>query len=305
MNSFPFAKLHGCGNSFVVLERALVPWGKNDDLVRAQGLCSSSFGLGTDGLMMIESLDDTIINLTMLNPDGSLMGMCGNGIRCVYRYCADHGLIKASESQKFLVEGRVLECSSYNGGRSVRVNMGTPDFDPTKVPVTSPEPFINQSIEVFIEGQSVSLRGTCVSLGNPHFVCLFQSDSVPGAISPICNPLEVLGSWKSLGPAVEVHSRFPKRINVEFVKIVDSRTLEVKVWERGAGPTLACGTGACASAVVAIKLGAVSTHEPLEVRLPGGALQVEYQQDSGSLFMTGPAEYIAEGTFTVHSPLLN
>jgi len=265
-----FLKMQACGNDFVVAHT-------DHDVFSgmASRLMDRKFGVGADGLMLVQPITDGDFEIKMLNPDGSSMGMCGNGIRCVARYVVLQNLWTAEKKEiVFKVQGRKLKCTLEDAGQAVRVDMGIASFDPPSLPFRGSEEFINSEIKV---GDDL-FRATLLSLGNPHCV-IFVEDA------------EAI-NLQMLGPKIEHHEMFPERINVEFVQVLARDCLKVKVWERGAGATLACGTGACASLVAAVKNDLTS--RLATVSLPGGELQVEWGQDE-RVFLTGPAEEVFSG----------
>lgn len=270
-----FSKMEGCGNSFVVVfEKQASDRGW---AALAKRICDHGFGIGSDGLMLIRPSSSADFDVNMFNPDGSSMGMCGNGIRCVSRYLLLHGLSSpVTQNLSFNVEGRSISCEFKDSGRLVKVDMGEPSFSPEDLPVACQTEFVNQPISTLKK----SFMATCVSMGNPHCVIFDENaDQV---------------DLKSFGSQLENHQLFPKRTNVEFVKIINREHLGVYVWERGAGITLACGTGACASVVAGAKLGYCARN--CQVTLPGGKLEIFWDSDTNRVYLTGPAREICTGT---------
>ena len=275
MLEVPFWKLEGCGNSFIVIGgEASV--GQLSEFSRC--VCDPHFGIGADGLMVVRGrAGDRTLEIDMINPDGSPMGMCGNGIRCVVRYLylerwAPWG---TPSSFQFQVGPRRIECSTGDDGRTVRVVMGRPSLEPDDLPVISPHPIIDEPLG----HGGLDLLMTAVSMGNPHCVIFVpELDAIDLA---------------QHGPVLEHHPRFPQRVNVEFAQILSSDCIRVKVWERGAGPTLACGTGACATAVAAVITERAG--RSVRVELPGGELKVEWKDNQSDVVMTGPASEICRG----------
>lgn len=271
-----FSKLHGIGNSFIIIEEnelssSLSP---SDFALR---VCDSGFGIGADGVMIIEGMHRDLWKVSMWNPDGTSMGMCGNGIRCVYRFLVHRGHLDDSHTQdvQFLVDGkRNVTCSSVDGGLTVKVNMGAPEFSPTEIPV---DVIQDEVLDYPVVLGAETLNIWCVSMGNPHCV-LFDWG--------MAEPLEI-------GKQLEVHSLFPKRTNVECVEIHSLNSITVHVWERGAGATKACGTGACASVVAAVRAGLCEGE--VDVKLPGGRLIVEWDREINSVFLTGPTVLVCDG----------
>ena len=271
-----FTKMHGIGNDYVYVNC----FEETVDCPQeaAKFVSDRHFGIGSDGLILIKPSEKADFEMEMYNADGSRGNMCGNGIRCVAKYVYEHGLTTKTQIRVDTLSGvKELNLTIENEKVAlVRVNMGKPEFTAKKIPVISEkEQVIRQPIQV--AGNTYEM--TCVSMGNPHCV-VFIDD------------MDCLDMEKT-GPAFENHSCFPDRVNTEFVKIIDNHTLEMRVWERGSGETLACGTGACAVAAASIKNG--FTNDTVTVRLRGGELQIEWDQESGDIYMTGPAEEVFEG----------
>lgn len=278
--SLPFWKMHGAGNDFVVAEasEADLPWG-----ALAERVCDRHFGVGADGLILVLPSAVADRRMRMFNPDGSEAEMCGNGVRCFVKYVLDRGLVR-SDDGTMTVETlpgvlRAEAARSANGTvERVRVSMGVPDLRPATVGVDLDRdpPVLDFVLEA--EGQR---RLTLVSMGNPHAVELID---VPPAAFPVT----------TIGPAVERHPAFANRTNVEFVHVLDRTRIEMRVWERGAGETLACGSGACAAAVAARLHGLVD--DVVDVELPGGTLRIEWD-GAGEVFLSGPAVTVFESTW--------
>ena len=262
--------MHGLGNDFVVLDEFA---GFSDEPVFidsgvAVALAHRQFGIGCDQLLLVgpSRHSDAHARMEIWNPDGSRAEMCGNGIRAVALYLHDHGPAALRDQFSYAIETGAGLLSVSIQGRQVKVNMGPP-----RLVASAPER-LETSFGAFDFWE--------VSMGNPHAVIFVpQVDAVP------------LESW---GPVIEKHQRFVKRTNVEFVEVVSPSLIRVKVWERGAGATLACGTGACASAVASILAG--KTRQSMEVELPGGLLQLEWNRSADSpVWMTGPAVEVFTG----------
>ena len=237
------------------------------------------FGVGSDGLILINPSDKADFEMEMYNADGSRGEMCGNGIRCVAKYVYDYGLTdQTSISVETLGGIKYLDLTVKDGKAVlVKVDMGKPELSPEKIPVVSAgENVVDEPIDV--DGQNY--RMTCVSMGNPHAVVYVDCD-----VRDL--PLE------EIGPKFENHERFPNRVNTEFVRVLDRRTVEMRVWERGSGETLACGTGACAVAVSCVLNGL--TEDEVTVKLLGGDLQIKWDREKDTVFMTGPAEVVFDG----------
>ena len=277
-----FTKMHGCGNDYIYVDgtkEILTPQEK-PEVVRC--LSDRHFGIGGDGVIFINPSREADFEMEMYNMDGSRAEMCGNGIRCVAKFVYDKGLTdKTSISVISCGKIKYLTLSIENGKVStVRVNMGSPILKAKDIPVISDkEEVIGDEIEVAGE----TYKMTCVSMGNPHAVVFM--DEVAGL------PLE------KMGPLFENHVRFPKRINTEFVKVLDENTVEMRVWERGTGETLACGTGACATVVACVLNGL--TKEQVTVKLLGGNLQIQWDRESNLVYMTGPATTVFEGEIEI------
>ncbi len=277
-----FTKMHGCGNDYIYVDGAkeiLTPQEKPEVVRR---LSDRHFGIGGDGVIFINPSKEADFEMEMYNMDGSRAEMCGNGIRCVAKFVYDKGLTdKTSISVISCGKIKYLTLTVENGKVStVEVNMGSPILKAENIPVISDkEEVIGDEIEV--DGEIYKM--TCVSMGNPHAVVFM--DEVEGL------PLE------KMGPLFENHVRFPKRINTEFVKVLDENTVEMRVWERGTGETLACGTGACATVVACVLNGL--TKEQVTVKLLGGNLQIQWDRESNLVYMTGPATTVFEGEIEI------
>ena len=273
-----FTKMHGCGNDYIYVDGAkeCIPMEKKPELVRK--LSDRHFGIGGDGVIFINPSTETDFEMEMYNMDGSRAEMCGNGIRCVAKFVYDKGLTDQTKISVISC-GKVkyLDLTVIDGKVStVKVNMGSPILKAADIPVVSKkEKVISDEI---IVGDTV-YKMTCVSMGNPHAV-VFVED-VSGF------PLE------KIGPLFEKHVRFPNHTNTEFVKVLDEQTVEMRVWERGTGETLACGTGACATAVACVLNGL--TKEEVTVKLLGGNLQIKWDKAADLVYMTGPAVTVFEG----------
>lgn len=271
-----FTKMQGCGNDYIYIDctKSMI------DNVRetAVRLSDRHFGIGSDGLILIRPSDKADFMMDMYNNDGSSGKMCGNGIRCVAKYVYDKGLTDKTKLKIETLSGiKDLELTVEDGKvKSVTVDMGEPVLKADLIPVISDkEQLINEPVE--IGGRVYHI--TCISMGNPHAV-VFMDD------------VEKL-KLDTIGPVFETHPMFPERVNTEFVHILDRRHIKMRVWERGSGETLACGTGACASAVACV-LNGLTDHE-LKVSLLGGELDICYDEISDRVFMTGPAVTVFEG----------
>lgn len=299
-----FTKMHGCGNDYIYLEgiqvqtalqTALQTAGeKKAELVRR--LSDRHFGIGGDGVIFIHPVSEAMakelgqqvdFEMEMYNADGSRAEMCGNGIRCVAKYVYDRGLTdKQNISIVSCGKVKCLELSVEDGKVvSVKVNMGAPVLKAADIPVISEyEEVIEEALEV--NGENYKM--TCVSMGNPHAVIFVEDENILDGLDKFGE--EVVAGRGSL---IEKHSRFPKKTNVEFVKVLDRKTVQMRVWERGTGETLACGTGACAAAVACILNGL--TEEEITVKLLGGELNILWNREKNLVYMTGPAEIVFDG----------
>lgn len=271
--------MHGIGNDFVVVDGIKRPVSPQSLQTAAKQMCDRRFGVGADGVILVEQPSDSLFRMRMWNPDGSESEMCGNGVRCVARYLADEGV--AWPSIPVETGAGVLNLVIQPDGQ-VRVDMGLAILHPREIGMVGVDAdrFIDQAVSV----GDMTWKGTAVSMGNPHLV-IFHED-----VNSI--PLE---TW---GPALEHHPLFPNRTNVHFVQIVDREHLIQRTWERGAGPTLACGTGACASAVAGFLNNRCG--RSVDVSLPGGHLAIDYDE-SGRVFMTGPATRVFEGNWPTYA----
>ena len=275
-----FTKMHGLGNDYVYVncfEEKI----DNPQAV-ARFVSDRHFGIGSDGLIMINPSKTADFEMEMYNADGSRGEMCGNGIRCVAKYVYDYGLTDKTQISVETLGGiKYLDLTVEDGKVSlVKVDMGKPELEADLIPIISErEQVIDEPIEV--DGKEYHMTG--VSMGNPHAV--IYVDDVKGL------DLEKIGS------KFENHERFPKRINTEFVHCIDRQTVEMRVWERGSGETLACGTGACAVAVSSILNNLTDTQ--VTVKLLGGDLQIEWDREKDRVFMTGPATVVFDGVIDI------
>ncbi|SFB37250.1 diaminopimelate epimerase [Cohnella sp. OV330] len=273
-----FTKMHGLGNDFIVVHGE--PSLPADAAERAVKLCNRYFGIGADGLVYILPSERADFKMRIINSDGSEAEQCGNAIRCVAKYVYDNRLIdREAITIETLGAGVQPVQLEVEGGlvRRVRVDMGEPILNGLDVPTTiDANPVIGQSVE--IDGRE--FKFTAVSMGNPHAV-IYVDDAVGFD----------LAKW---GPKLETHPLFPRKINVEFAKVNSAEQVDMRVWERGAGPTLACGTGACATLVSSVLNGL--TGRSATISLAGGDLFIEWNEDNNRVYMTGPAEAVYTGT---------
>ena len=275
-----FTKMHGLGNDYVYVncfEEKI----DNPPAV-ARFVSDRHFGIGSDGLIMINPSKTADFEMEMYNADGSRGEMCGNGIRCVAKYVYDYGLTDKTQISVETLGGiKYLDLTVEDGKVSlVKVDMGKPELEADLIPIISErEQVIDEPIEV--DGKEYHMTG--VSMGYPHAV--IYVDDVKGL------------DLEKIGPKFENHERFPKRINTEFVHCIDRQTVEMRVWERGSGETLACGTGACAVAVSSILNNLTDTQ--VTVKLLGGDLQIEWDREKDRVFMTGPATVVFDGVIDI------
>ncbi|MGI6471732.1 MAG: diaminopimelate epimerase [Candidatus Methanomethylophilaceae archaeon] len=271
-----FLKYHGLGNDFVILDGTD---GRLEiDNEWCKWACDRNFGIGADGVLYVMPGKNTDITMRVINADGSEAEMCGNGIRCVAKYAYDYNIV---DKEKFLIHTLAGDLEALvslgEDGRvsTVTVDMGAPVLDGRSVPVNHDGKFVNEEFDA----DSLKLRGTAVSMGNPHFVTFTELEDE---------------TVDRLGPVIEKHGFFPNRTNVEFCKVSDGK-IYVRVYERGAAWTLACGTGACASTVAAALIGLVPFNLPVDVKLPGGWLKITVDGNLNRVLMEGPAEFVFKG----------
>ncbi len=279
-SAVPFTKMHGAGNDYIYIAgKDVVP---EDQLsILSREVSDPHFGIGSDGLVAILPSDKADFRMRMFNSDGSEAEMCGNATRCIGKYVYEKGLTDKTEvSLETLAGIKILHLHVVDGiVGSVTVDMGRPELIPEKIPVASSNPEVRLSEPFELDGENFLITG--VSMGNPHGV-IFTAQ--------ITDDL-VLGK----GPRLEVAEIFPRKANIEFARVLDRNTIEMRVWERGTGETLACGTGACATAVAAILNGL--TDRKVDIRLLGGTLHIEWDETSGHVLMTGPATFVCDGIF--------
>ena len=271
-----FTKMQGLGNDYVYVNCFEEKVENPSEL--AVKVSDRHFGIGSDGLILIRPSEVADFRMTMFNADGSESEMCGNGIRCVGKYVYDHGMTdKTSITVESFGKVKYLDLTVENGKVvKVKVNMGKPELTAKDVPVVSEhEQVIDE--EIIVKGKSY--RMTCVSMGNPHAV-VFMDDVEHLAIEEI-------------GPYFENHERFPNRTNTEFVQVIDDSHVKMRVWERGTGETLACGTGCCATAVACVLNHLTGEH--VTVQVLGGEIEIYWDQKENLVYMTGPAVTVFEG----------
>lgn len=298
-----FTKMQGCGNDYIYINGLREKIGPEEKPELVRRISDRHFGIGGDGAIFINPSEEADFEMEMYNADGSRSEMCGNGIRCVAKYVYDKGLTDKTDIsiiscgqikylQLFLKEGKV---------DTVRVNMGAPELRPELIPVTmegadsvSGDTSVSGKNNVGVDGkesvidepitvQGKEYRMTCVSMGNPHAVVFMDG----------VKELDI----EKIGPYFENHERFPRRTNTEFVEVLDRQTVLMRVWERGTGETLACGTGACATVVSGVLNGL--TDETVTVKLLGGELTVTWDQTENLVYMTGPAATVFDGAMDI------
>ena len=273
-----FTKMQGCGNDYVYINgfEEKIEQEKKPDLVRR--LSERHFGIGSDGVIFINPSEIADFEMEMYNADGSRSEMCGNGIRCVAKYVFDKKMVDRNE---FTIEsfGKIKDITiieEAGTAKLIKVGMGSPQLRTEEIPaVYDADTIIAKPIDV----DGTIWEGTCVSMGNPHVV-LFVDD---------VNSLDL----EAVGPKFENHPMFPNRTNTEFVKVIDENTVEMRVWERGTGETLACGTGCCATAVACVLNN--KTKDKVLVKVLGGEILVEWDKENNEVYMTGPGEFVFEG----------
>lgn len=281
-----FTKMQGCGNDYVYVNGFTEKMAQEEKPALVRRLSDRHFGIGGDGVIFINPSAEADFEMEMFNADGTRAEMCGNGIRCVAKFVYDKGLtdsrhitVVSAGKIKYLdltVEEAPGLADDRGVVKKVRVNMGSPVLEPARIPV---EAGGEQVVDAPILVNGKEYHMTCVSMGNPHAVIFTEG------VSEL--------ALEKIGPDFENHVRFPKRTNTEFVEVIDRRNVFMRVWERGTGETLACGTGACAVAVACVLNGL--TENKLTVRLLGGELEIEWDRENDLVYMTGPAETVFEG----------
>lgn len=276
-----FTKMHGLGNDYVYMDAINQKIENRSEL--AKFVSDRHFGIGSDGLILICPSEKAAFRMQMFNQDGSEAEMCGNGIRCVGKFVYDKGLTnKTTITVETLAGIKTLVMTEKNGKiEAVRVDMGEPILEPKLIPVISEE---NPVKNLQLKSEDKEFKFTCVSMGNPHAVAFIEED---------VNDFDIC----KYGAKLEVNKAFPNKANIEFINVIDDKTLKMRVWERGAGETLACGTGACASAVAAMLNG--YTSRKVTVHLLGGDLKIEWSKADNHVYMTGTATTVFEGEIEV------
>ena len=276
-NSLVFSKMHGAGNDFVMVDarrESSADWSR-----LAVDVCDRHFGIGADGLILIDGDRGRGLEMKMYNPDGSLAEMCGNGIRCFARFLHERGEIGEEKIDVLTGAGpRWIRVAEAGPDRYlVTAGMGVPEFAPAAVPVDMRgDRIVDRPLSV----DGVQLSITALSMGNPHAVAFVEDVDA--------------FDLESIGPRVENHPAFPRRVNFEICQVVGPQSLKMRVWERGAGITLACGSGASATAAAAV-VTARAKPGTIELHVDGGALELEWRGEGNEVIMTGPAERVFEG----------
>ena len=271
-----FTKMHGIGNDYIYFDCTEKVIDNPEEL--SVRLSDRHKGVGGDGIVLIMKSDVADFRMRMFNADGSEGKMCGNATRCIGKFVYDKGLTDKKEITLETLSGiKYLTLKTENGKvQEVTVDMGKVSFEARQIPIDADGEFVKR--EIVVEGKTYEATG--VNVGNPHCVVFVDdTDSFP---------------LHTIGPKVENHPLFPERINTEFVRVIDETTLQMRVWERGSGETMACGTGACATAAAAVKNGICKADTEITVKLLGGDLKIVVKSDK-TVFMTGPAEFVFEG----------
>lgn len=271
-----FTKMHGLGNDYVYIDA--INQNIENESSLAQFVSNRHFGIGSDGLILICKSDVADFKMRMFNSDGSEAEMCGNGIRCVGKFVYDKGFTNKTEvSIETLAGIKTLILNTKDGKvKTVRVDMGEPILEAEKIPVISDEKPVKN---LMLEAEGKEFKFTCVSMGNPHAITIVDDTKSFNV--------------EKYGKVLEIDKAFPRKTNVEFVQIVDRQNIKMRVWERGAGETLACGTGACATAV-ACNLNGL-TDRKVKIELLGGNLEIEWNKEDNHVYMTGPAVSVFDG----------
>ncbi|KES19926.1 diaminopimelate epimerase [Gilliamella apicola] len=272
-----FSKMHGLGNDFMVIDAVTQNVHLSTEMIKR--LADRYTGVGFDQLLIVEPpyAPDTDFHYRIFNADGSEVQQCGNGARCFARFVRLKGLTKKRTLKVSTMKGNIV--LTVNDDETVRVNMGQPTFEPSKVPFKA----IKEEKTYIIRAQERTILCGVASMGNPH--CVLQVDNV------------ITAEVEKLGPLLESHERFPERANIGFMHIIDRNNINLRVFERGVGETQACGTGACAAVAVGINQGLLNSK--VKVNLPGGKLVIEWQGANKPLYMTGPATHVYDGFIAI------
>jgi diaminopimelate epimerase len=289
-----FTKMHGLGNDFVVIDNRETKLKRIPAL--AKKLCDRRFGIGADQLLLLEHARTADFKMKIFNADSSEVEMCGNGIRCLGKYIWDNvlGSLQDSFSRKYQSSVNQIAIETMAGilyiqkrGSQFKVDMGEPVLEPSTIPLKTsliPKNLKNNIVKSYpLKVNGKTFKITCVSMGNPHAVIVVKNvDNAP---------------VESFGPLIQTNKLFPNKTNVEFIQIIDKTNIKMRVWERGAGETMACGTGASAAAVASILLG--HTNRKVNVHLPGGKLTIQWSPRDNHIYMTGNAVTVYDGTVEI------
>ncbi len=280
-----FSKMQGTGNDFVVIS-CLSQYFNYNLATLSKYLCNRNYGIGADGVIYIFRSNIADFKMRIFNSDGSEAEMCGNGIRCLGKYLFEKDITTKTEFRIETLAG-VKEISLIVENKmviAVKVNMGIPFFEPQRIPAYLPkEEYVKKYHSVIIDIDEEKYEFDLISIGNPHAVCFVEDVSKIN----VCK----------IGKIVESYKYFPNKINVEFVQIIDKNNIKIKVWERGVGNTISCGTGACASAICAMKRSFVDAN--VNVELDGGKLHIQYENNENGILMIGGAELVFEGRIDI------
>ena len=271
-----FHKYHALGNDYLVIDPQKTRIDLSPDAIRL--ICHRNFGIGSDGILFGPILEAGVIRLRIFNPDGSEAEKSGNGIRIFSRYLVEAGYVKSGRFELMTKGGPVGVEVLDETASLIRVDMGAVTFQSDRIPVTGA---VREVVDEPLELDGNMYRATCLSIGNPH--CVIPVDNISPEFA------------KKLGPSVESHPMFPNRINMQLMKVLDRNSIQIEIWERGAGYTLASGSSSCAAASAAFRLGMTDRH--VRVHMPGGAIEIDIRED-GHVHMTGPVEGIAQGVFS-------
>jgi len=278
-----FWKFQGLGNDYVLLDATRQAVEVDGEAVRR--ICARRFGVGADGLLVVERSSVADFRMRIFNADGTEAEMCGNGIRCVAKYVYEHGLTEKTKLSIETLAGVKRLVLTVNGGKAVRIGvyMGSPQLKRGRIPMLGPpeETCVEEAVEV--DGEKLKI--TCVSMGNPHAIVFVDKIKKADVIR--------------IGRRLERHKLFPKGTNVEFLRTISPTSAEMQVWERGVGYTLACGTGACAAAVAGAITGRLRVGENLVIHMPGGTLTIRVEENLQDIYMEGPVEEVFEGVLGV------
>ena len=279
-----FTKMHGLGNDFILIDCLNKTLGNSSFLSSlAKKLCHRHFGIGADGLIFILPSEKTDLQMRIYNSDGTEAQMCGNGIRCFAKYVYENKLIFKSKFTVETLAGTITPELIFKDEKisGIRVDMGIPKLKKSEIPIKGSDnlPVINETLKV---NSKINIKITCISMGNPHCIIFIKDiQTIP---------------VNEIGPKIENHPIFPEKTNVEFIQILNRKEINFRVWERGVGETLACGTGACA-ALVASVLNKKSERQAI-IHLTGGDLDIEWIEN-GPVFMTGPAKLVFKGEIVI------